>query len=471
MAKGARPIRSRSFIDTFEEPAGTWHVEIYYDAQDDGGEVYVTRDWYDEECVVMPNPLLLFRELHLTTRFASGNTGDLDEAAVLALHLVDSLRLIRAENLLRAAYLLPSRGPFQGNGVFPKSDPALPWNCSRVYPKTPAAFGLGDFSSLFGIKPAQSYLEGFHGMIVAPGDRSDRVKRDVRLSSRVSDRELAQGLVSAFYKNHWGSGQLGAFTYRGYAIDYYDVFEANAHWASGTYMDNEKKKRFRFGRLDFELIQFHENLWEFRIVVKLTVSAYYWPLYGKPLADPSFSATKGVIRGAVSRFWKGFHYLQRFLDGSVVVIPVRTVPLFVTDGSHYYDVQIVADNDFPAYAGEPYIADQDNLRLPTKETVPFSKANSAIKSEGDGPHEFGHMMGLCHDFGDEASVMYNLPLEGGTATSTGTTGSKFGGANRPYASHVKLGKVWVEDILKTHLFPPAWHQLDLVIVPPYVGYK
>lgn len=229
------------------------------------------------------------------------------------------------------------------------------------------------------------------------------------------------------------------------------------------------------GRFDFDLDLTGVNSWQLNIVVK-----WYLELMNMPSAYSGGTTDDAIIDAALQRvnpaleeFWGGY----ALECGPIIVqpIPIHTKVVRVqTTGDAHFKVFVYPDSTLTIDMKR----DMFGLEVPTKgeevnmenqiwlmrETLTFDKWFSGdTKQRGNGPHEYGHMMGLTHDLGDLDSVMYSNLGRGSPPDIDDYKEYKYGGKNHPYASHFKLAKLWVDQILSTEVFPGS--TIDCVIVP------
>lgn len=111
-----------------------------------------------------------------------------------------------------------------------------------------------------------------------------------------------------------------------------------------------------------------------------------------------------------------------------------------------YLVTIFPDNDRGSMGEKPEVVQlrSDGHRWFARETATFSPSGGILDElmKGNGPHEFGHMMGLPHDIVQTASYMYS-----GNDFSISGIQYKFGGKNTAWTSHYRIMKYWTESVM------------------------
>lgn len=210
------------------------------------------------------------------------------------------------------------------------------------------------------------------------------------------------------------------------------------------------------GRFDLLLNKTGPNSWDLEIIVK-------WKMNQEGGLTLSQSALVQIIDRTnivIDQVWGGYS-----LEFNNLIITIKPKVVKVNNGE-FFNIHLYPDSADLAATRKEYPGDSEdtmgevvnteNFRWQMYETHSFSDvaAPEAIK-KGRGPHEFGHMIGIPHDYDVSNSIMYDKgpPF----IFRMGQAGCNA----RP--SYFKIAKLWVEQVLQTHLNN---HNIDFLIKPP-----
>ncbi len=300
---------------------------------------------------------------------------------------------------------------------------------------TPIGIPFGALSSQAGQHP--TYSKGFLGAF------EDLEIRPVLESARVGG--LQKPATNTFLQH---IANFRAYNLPNSPVRVYNVLVAHGSW-------------------DFKLqpLASAPVSWELQINVKWavelsdSVSAYS----GGGTAQQVISTFISLANSVVGEFWGGYSLFFASLN---VTIPIRAQVLL--DADEFITVKLYPDGTPRASMDGDEVVHEP--RWSARQTKTFSRYTPADPENGNGPHEFGHMMGLFHDLTDTSDVMWN-PENSGQYSESNPKHQlyKYGGGARPYASHFKLAKLWADSVFSTEVndVNPKHSPVRARIVVPY----
>ncbi|MFX0171306.1 MAG: hypothetical protein ACFE9L_05250 [Candidatus Hodarchaeota archaeon] len=216
----------------------------------------------------------------------------------------------------------------------------------------------------------------------------------------------------------------------------------------------------RPGKFDYKLFPLNSTDWELQINLK-------WKMENgkdQSLSQQSLNEAFASAQATIPLVWGGYS-----LKAPGLTIPIKPQVLQV-ETDQFFTIHVFPDSASDAdmlsnrysllevSVTSDEVVNMSAFRFQMRKSLTFGKFNENSKA-GRGPHEFGHMIGLPHDFDVVDSIMY-FPNEGSPYR---TDRWKFGDVfNKPFTSHFKMAKFWAEEVLSAHLN----RSLDFIIDYP-----
>lgn len=203
------------------------------------------------------------------------------------------------------------------------------------------------------------------------------------------------------------------------------------------------------GAFDLRLIKrdaTNEN-WDIEIVIKFKLNLFRdISQYVAVSETMLFSNFMNNARIAIQDYWGGAQLVSNSSPLTVNIIPTL---VDVTSDEHY-DVTIYPDDETDLDFFKQWEKVQFGIMSDSwyaRETKTFSRWKpGASGNPGNGPHEYGHMMGVPHDYYELDSVMYSTPdmAIGEDDLTEDELQFRYGGDNKPWASHYRIIQLWAE---------------------------
>ncbi len=207
------------------------------------------------------------------------------------------------------------------------------------------------------------------------------------------------------------------------------------------------------GAFQYKLIQesSDKKKWNLEIIVRWKIDLKY-SLLSKYVGSSKEDIITSFINSANIALYE--YWVRNNLHGNTSVklvsiepdVTVELRPKAIKVGNNeQYIITIFPDNGLSDMGLKPEVVqfDSSGHKWFAREEATFAaRFHGDRLSSGNGPHEFGHMMGLPHDIALTGSYMYS-----GNVKSTAGLQYKFGGNNKAWASHYRIIKYWAESIM------------------------